>query len=603
MKHAPTVVLVLALGLFAVSAVAQQPGERYAQLCAGCHSASPSPLASSPFVTRSGEAQVADVIRSGRPARGMPAFSAALAATEARELAAWLKAGANAPLAGTMIGRRIEAESLRADRSAGYSPTAEGETKFLQYIDRGSHLCYDDIDLTGIRSLEVRYAKGEGEPPRRFALVAFEGDFGSGRRFTLGEKTTELTGGWSTFREHRVGLSRQLTGRYRLCIIGMGGGGVFNLDSFTLSDVPAGNDGITQSFDVKDETHTAGGHSFKLEKVAEIDGEFWSLDFLDARTFIATQKGGSLWLFRQGQRVGPVADIPPVYLGGQGGLLHVRAHPDYSRNGWVYLSFTEGTDAGSMMTIVRGRIRDASWVDNQVIYRAAREFFTASGAHFGARFTFDGDYLFFSVGERGTQEYAQDLKNPFGKIHRIFSDGRMPADNPFAATPGAVPTIWSLGHRNPQGLVFDVATRALWSSEHGPKGGDEVNLILRARNYGWPLVTHGINYDGTPVSADSERAGFESPRAHWSPSPGLSNLVLYHGRAFPRWRGQLLVSALAQQQLKLLRLEQQRVVGEELLLDGAGRIRDVIQGPDGLPYIALNQPNGRIYRLVSYPQR
>jgi glucose/arabinose dehydrogenase len=249
------------------------------------------------------------------------------------------------------------------------------------------------------------------------------------------------------------------------------------------------------------------------------------------------------------------------------------------------------------VTITRGRIRDARWVDSEVIYRAAPEFFTASGAHFGARFTFDGDYLFFSVGERGTQENAQDLKNPFGKIHRIFSDGRVPADNPFSATPGAVPTIWSLGHRNPQGLVFDADTRSLWSSEHGPKGGDELNLILRGRNYGWPLVTHGINYDGTPVSAHSELPSYESPLAHWNPSPGLSNLVLYHGRAFPRWSGQLLVSTLAQQHLKLIRLENKRVAGEELLLDGVGRIRDVIVGPDGRPYVAINQPNGQIFRL------
>jgi glucose/arabinose dehydrogenase/cytochrome c553 len=597
MKTALTPVLILVFGLFTLSATAQQPAERYAQFCASCHSAEKTSLASSPFVTQSGEAQLAAFIRGGRPSRGMPSFAAALPEAEARALAGWLKAGATTRAQGTMIGQRIEAESLRADRSAGYSPTTEGETKFLQYIDRGSHLCYDDIDLTGIRSLELRYAKGEGEPPRRVALVAFEGDFASGRRFTLGEKTTELTGGWSTFRDHRIGLSRQLTGRYRLCIIGMGGGGVFNLDSFMLSDVPAGNDGITQSFDVKDEVHSAAGHSFKLEKVAEIDGEFWSLDFLDAQTLIATQKGGSLWMFERGKRIGPIAGIPPVYLGGQGGLLHVRAHPDYSRNGWIYLSFTEGSDDGSMMTIVRGRIRDAGWVDTQVIYRAAPGFFTASGAHFGARFTFDGDYLFFSVGERGTQENAQNLKNPFGKIHRIFSDGRVPTDNPFAATPGAVPTIWSLGHRNPQGLVFDTATRVLWSSEHGPKGGDEVNLILPGRNYGWPLVTHGINYDGTRVSADSERAGFEPPRAHWNPSPGMSNLVRYDGRAFPRWRNHLLVACLAQQHLKLLRLENDRVIGEDVLLEGAGRIRDVITGPDGLPYIALNQPNGRIYRL------
>lgn len=579
-----------ALCALCLPAFASTPAQRYAELCVGCHATF---FRASALVARGTQADLTQAIREGRPARGMPAF-ASLPDPEVRALAAWLQASVAKAGTGTMIGRRIEAESLRLDRSAGFDITSEGETKFLRWIDRGSHLCYDDIDLTGVRSLEYRYAKGEGEPPRRFALVAFQGDFGGGRRFTLGEQTTELTGGWTTFRERRIGFSRELAGQYRLCIIGMSGGGVFNLDRFTLSDAPAGNDGITQTFEVKDQVFNAGGHSFRLEKVAEIDGEFWSLDFPDARTLLATQKSGSLWMFR-GQRIGPIADIPQVYFGGQGGLMHVRAHPDYARNGWIYLSYAEGSATSNMLTIVRGRIRDARWVDQQVIYRASPEFFTASGAHFGARFAFDGDYLFFSIGERGTQDFAQDLKNPFGKIHRIFADGRVPADNPFATTPGALPTLWSLGHRNPQGLMFHA--RALWSTEHGPKGGDELNLIQRGRNYGWPLVTHGINYDGSAVSAHGAREGFESPLAHWTPSPGLSNLVMYQGRAFPRWRGHLLVGALAQQHLKLIRLENHRVAAEELLLEGVGRIRDVIVGPDGRPYVAINQPNGQIFRL------
>jgi glucose/arabinose dehydrogenase len=529
----------------------------------------------------------------------MPAFATALSESEAGAIAAWLKTSA-AP-AGSMLGRRIEAEDLRADRSAGYGITQEGDTRFLQWVDRGSHLCYDDVDLTGVRSLEYRYAKGDGEPPRRFALVAFSGDFGSGRRFTLGEKKTELTGGWNVFRVERIGLSHPLVGRYRLCIIGMGGGGVFNLDWFALSADPAANDGITQSFESQDLTLTAAGHSFRLEKIGEIDGEFWSLDFLDAQTVIATQKSGSLWLFRGRQRIGPIRDVPAVRFVGQAGLLHVRAHPEYRRNGWIYLTFAEPAGENNMLTIVRGRIREARWVDQQVIYRAPPHFFTSSDAHYGARFAFDGQYLYFGIGDRATQEFAQDLTNPFGKIHRIHIDGGVPPDNPFVTTPGAVPTIWSYGHRNPQGLTFDARTRRLWSTEHGPKGGDELNEIERGRNYGWPRVTHGINYDGTIVSPHTEMAGIEPPRKHWSPSAGLSNLVMYHGRAFPNWRGQLLVACLAHQQLKLIKLEDGRVLDEKILLDGLGRIRDVIVGPDGLPYVALNQPNGQIHRLA--PQR
>jgi glucose/arabinose dehydrogenase len=249
-----------------------------------------------------------------------------------------------------------------------------------------------------------------------------------------------------------------------------------------------------------------------------------------------------------------------------------------------------------MLTIVRGRLRGGRWVDEETIYRAEPRFFDESEAHFGARLAFDGRYLYFGIGDRGRQETAQDLSNPFGKIHRIFSDGRVPRDNPFLNMPNAVATIWSVGHRNPQGLTF--TNGELWSTEHGPKGGDELNLIRRGGNYGWPLATHGINYDGTIVSAHDELPGMEPPRKHWSPSPGLSNLVRYDGKAFPRWRGHLLVSTLAHQQLKLIRLENGIVAGEDVLLDDVGRFRDVVIGPGGLPHVALNQPNGQIYRII-----
>jgi glucose/arabinose dehydrogenase len=589
---------VLCLATFATHAQSPAPARRYAELCATCHTPDPRTFRGSDFVRGGSEAGIAAVIRQGRPARGMPTFAATVTEPESLALAAWLKLHASdSPATPTMIDRRIEAEDLRRDRSAGYDITQEGETRYLQYIDRGSHLCYDDVDLTGVRSLEYRYAKGPGEPPRRFAVVAFAGEFVGGARYNLGEKITALTEGWTQFRTERIGFSRQLEGRHRLCLIGMGGGGVFNLDWITLSDAAAGNDGVTLSFDAAARTYAAGGHRFRLYKVGETDGEFWSLDFLDADTVIATQKTGMLWIFRRGERRGPIAGIPAVAVVGQGGLLSVRAHPDHARNGWIYLTYAEGLDGKTGLTIVRGRIRDGRWVDQENIYREPR-FFIDSGAHFGGRLTFDGDYLFFGIGERGHETNAQDPTNPFGKVHRLFLDGRVPQDNPFVATAGAVPTIWTLGHRNPQGLSFDTRARTLWSTEHGPKGGDELNLIQRGRNYGWPRATHGINYDGTIVSPHSALEGMESPRLHWSPSPGMSNLVLFRGRAFPRWRGHLLVATLAHQQLKLIRLDGDRVESEEILLDSLGRIRDVIEGPDGHPYIALNQPNGQIYRLV-----
>jgi len=533
----------------------------------------------------------------------MPAFGNAISEALARSLAAFLR-GASTPAKGTMIGRTIEAEALRADRSAGYAVVQSDEATFLQYIDRGSHLCYDNIDLTGVRSIEYRYAKGDGEPPRRFALVAFSGDFGGGSRTPLGERVTSLTGGWTTFKTERIGLARELQGVYRLCFIGLEGGGVFNFDKFTLSDAAASNDGITQQFDVPEAPLSAGGHTFRLEKVAEIDGEFWSLEFLDSRTFLATQKSGQLWMFREGQRIGPIEGTPRVLfrMGDQAGLFSVKKHPQYDSNGWIYLTFAEPSAEGAAaMTIVRGRIRGMQWVDEQVIYRVAPQFFIQSGAHYGGRLAFQGNYLYFSIGERGTGSNAQDLNTPLGKIHRIFDDGKIPEDNPFAS--GAVPSIWSLGHRNPQGLYAHPETGELWETEHGPKGGDELNQILRGRNYGWPVVTYGIDYDGTIISKETERPGMESPRAHWTPSPGISGLTFYLGEAFPNWRNQVLVANLAQQQLKLLRLQEGRVTAETVLLEGIGRLRDVVVGPDEMPYIASNQPNGRIYRLVPASNR
>jgi glucose/arabinose dehydrogenase len=570
-------------------------------LCAGCHANPATSFGNSAPIQSADDGQTAQVILNGRANRGMPPFKQALNEQQALELARFIRA-ASRPT--SMVGRTIEAEDVRTDRSAGYAITQEGDTRFLQYVDRGSHLCYDGINLSGVRSIEYRYAKGEGEPPRRFALVAFSGDFGNGERIPLGEKITTLTGGWTQFKTERIGLSRELQGVYRLCFIGMGGGGVFNFDKFTLSDAIGANDGITQSFDVSSEVLVAAGARFRLEKVAEIDGEFWSLDFLDDRTLLVTQKSGQLWMFRDGRAIGTIEGTPRVRFasGDQAGLFSVKAHPQYASNGWVYLTFAEpkGEDAAAM-TIVRGRIRGTRWVDEQLIYRVDPQFFISSGAHYGGRLAFLGQHLYFSIGERGHQDNAQDLSNPLGKIHRIFDDGRIPTDNPLVGDSKAVPTIWSWGHRNPQGLTVDPATYELWATEHGPKGGDELNQILRGHNYGWPLVTHGTNYDGTIISHETEREGFESPRAHWSPSPGVAGLTFYSSDRFPNWRNRILIATLAQQQLKLIRLDNGRVVQEDVLFENMGRIRDVVVGPDELPYVALNQPNGRVYRLV--PER
>jgi glucose/arabinose dehydrogenase len=321
------------------------------------------------------------------------------------------------------------------------------------------------------------------------------------------------------------------------------------------------------------------------------------MDFLPDNVIVATQKSGSLWLFKNGARLGPIQGTPKVWFRGQGGLLSVKAHPDYSKNGWLYLTYADPAVAGSVTRIVRGQIKGLNWSNEQTIYQAPAGFYSDSGEHFGAALIFQGDYLYFSIGERGQKKLAQDLSDPRGKIHRLHADGSIPKDNPFIANKNAQPSIWSYGHRNPQGLAVHPQTQELWSAEHGPMGGDEINLIRKGRNYGWPLVTFGTEYDGTPISDSTHKDGLEPPRQHWSPSIGVSAIHFYTGTPFPKWRNQLLVASLAKQELHLVRIESGRVTKDEVLLRDAGRIRDVRVGPDGYPYVLLTTLNGAIYRL------
>lgn len=345
---------------------------------------------------------------------------------------------------------------------------------------------------------------------------------------------------------------------------------------------------------------------FRVEMVAEGLEIPWAVEFLPGdEGMLVAEKRGTLRRVRGGKAdAEPIAGTPEVWARGQGGLLVVQAHPDYAKNGWVYLAFSEAREAGSgdaMTAIVRGRIRDGRWVDEEQIYRAPRELYRGSGVHFGTRLVFAEGYLFFAIGDRGAQDQAQDLGRPNGKVHRIHDDGRVPADNPFVNTPGALPTIWSYGHRNPQGLVARPGTSGdgfeMWSTEHGARGGDELNLVKRGLNYGWPMVTYGINYNGTPISAATERDGLESPVMHWTPSIAVCGLDIYGGEKFPGWKGDLLVGSLRQEELRRVKLDGAKVVEQEVLFRGIGRVRTVEEGPDGLVYVGLENP-GRVVRLV-----
>ena len=332
----------------------------------------------------------------------------------------------------------------------------------------------------------------------------------------------------------------------------------------------------------------------------------WSIDFPDANTALITERPGSLRVVRDGQMIGdPVADTPEVLHAGQGGLMDVAIDPDYEQNGWVYLSYShelEGVREGerrerAMTRLVRGRIVDHAWIDQEVIFEAPHETYMTTRHHYGCRIVFDPDgYLFFAIGDRGRQNQAQDLTRPNGKIHRIHRDGRIPEDNPFLDVEGALPSIYSYGHRNPQGLAIHPETGRLWITEHGPMGGDELNLVAPGLNYGWPKITYGLNYNGTIVTEHEALRGLEQPNWIWKPSTAVCGLDFVRGDLFPKWRNHLLVGALKYEEVQLLTIHEDRVLHVETVLKNAGRVRDVQTGPDGAVYIVLNSP-GTVLRL------
>jgi glucose/arabinose dehydrogenase len=340
-------------------------------------------------------------------------------------------------------------------------------------------------------------------------------------------------------------------------------------------------------------------HAFRVETVVDGLEIPWSIAFLPDGRMLVTEKEGRLRVVDGGRLLPePIGGTPKVWSGGQGGLMDVAVHPEHEKNGWVYLSFSDpGSDDSAMTAVVRGRITDGMWVDEETLFRAPAELYRKGRVHFGSRFVFDGEgYLFFTIGERGHQDDAQDITRPNGKVHRIYDDGRIPEDNPFVDRKDAIPSIWSYGHRNPQGLARHPLTGELYDAEHGPRGGDELNLVQQGRNYGWPVITYGMNYDGTPITSLTAKEGLEQPVTHWTPSLAVCAIDFYVGDRFPGWRHDLFLSSLAAEELLRLEIEDGEVVHQEVLFKGIGRVRDVVSGPDGYLYVSLEP--GRIARLV-----
>ena len=367
-------------------------------------------------------------------------------------------------------------------------------------------------------------------------------------------------------------------------------------------------------------------HDFRIEVVATgIDPLPFSIAPLpDGRILVTEKTMGLRIVSAEGELSELVAGTPRVYddglsvygvAYGVGWILDVALHPDYATNGWIYIHYThrcedcDNTLPVSMNTLVRGRIEDGAWVDQEDIWRADKSFNSAvpdTGA--GGRIAFDDTgHVFISVGLKGGSNYEgiQDLTQPSGKIHRVHDDGRIPDDNPFIDMPGAYKTTWTYGHRSPQGLEFNHQARQLWGTEMGPRGGDELNLLLPGKNYGWPLYSKGVDYDGTPVEygvdlgIEFDMADIQQPIVDFTPAPAISSFIFYTGDQFPRWQGQVIVGSLKATELYRVELQDNELLHSETLLKRLARIRDVETGPDGLIYLLLEHADGgQIVRLV-----
>ncbi len=347
-------------------------------------------------------------------------------------------------------------------------------------------------------------------------------------------------------------------------------------------------------------------HDYRVVTVVSGLVNPWSMAFLPGGDMLVTERAGRLRIVRNGKLLdAPVAGVPAVWARGQGGLLDVVPHPDFATNKLIYLSYSKPIDGGAATTaVVRGRFEGDKLTDVKEVFLADTK---GAPGHFGSRLAFDKNgFLYITVGDRqappqGNLEShpAQDVTNHQGTINRIYDDGRVPTDNPFADRAGAKASIWSYGHRNPQGLVVHPTTGDVWATEHGPQGGDELNLIKRGANYGWPVIGFGVNYgSGNAIHTGTRRAGMEQPVNVWVPSIATSGLMVYTGNKFPGWQGSIFVGGMAGEQLVRLTLNGQTAEVADILVRKQGRIRDVRQGLDGFIYLAIDNSQSQPTPIV-----
>jgi len=337
--------------------------------------------------------------------------------------------------------------------------------------------------------------------------------------------------------------------------------------------------------------------NYEMELVFENDGIIWGLEFLNDNSILATLKSGSIIHFKEGVKK-ELKGVPEIYLRGQGGLLDIAIHPNFEKNKFIYLSYAsediEGK--GGNTTISRAILNGDTLEELEVLYKGTPD--SRKGQHFGGRMEFDNEnYLFFSIGDRGNRNVnPQDITIDGGKIYRIKDDGTIPKDNPFYNDGNAKKAIYSYGHRNPQGMFKHPVSGKIWTNEHGPRGGDEINIIEKGKNYGWPKITYGINYSGTTITKNKSLPNMEQPLYYWIPSIAPSSFEYISSEIYPNWKGSLLAGALVFKYIERIVLEDDIVVSRSKIAENLGRPRDIKQGPDGYIYVSIE--NKGVYKIM-----
>ncbi len=337
--------------------------------------------------------------------------------------------------------------------------------------------------------------------------------------------------------------------------------------------------------------------SFYIDTLATGLQHPWGMEFLPDGRILIAERPGRLRVWQDGRLLhNPVIGLPEIWSFGQGGLLDVVMHPDYENNQLIYLVHAARGAEGGSTAISRGRLVGNELIDAETIFHAQPH--TESAHHFGSRIVFDDEgYLFSTIGDRGEMSTSQELFSHNGAVIRLYDDGSVPSGNPFVGKENTLPEIWSYGHRNIQGMQFHPVSRDLWVHEHGPRGGDEINVIHKGGNYGWPLVTHGINYDGSVITPDTTAPGMIDPILHWTPSIAPCGLTFITGELYPQWQYNMLAGALAGQHIHRIVFRDTTVIHTEKMLQDLARFRSIEQGPDGLIYVLTEGP-GLLFRLI-----